>query len=69
MEDVRELVPENLEVDVFEIINAIGDGKKQEALRLMQEFLLTDSAADEKGSVIQLNALLSDQMRGLAITQ
>lgn len=69
LEDVRELVPENLEVDVFEIINAIGDGKKQEALRLMQEFLLTDSAADEKGSVIQLNALLSDQMRGLAITQ
>src|SRR3989344_4332704 len=29
MEDVRELVPENLEVDVFQIINAIGEGKKQ----------------------------------------
>ena len=69
MEDVRELVPENLEVDVFQIMNAIGEGKKQEALGLMQEFLLADSASDEKGAVIQLNALLSDQMRSLAITQ
>ncbi len=69
IEDVRELVPENLEVDAFEIINAIGEGNRQKTFYLMREFLRADSASDEKAAVIQLNALLSDQMRSLAITQ
>jgi DNA polymerase III delta subunit len=69
IEDVQELVPENYEVDVFEIINAIGEGKKQEALSFIQDFLQKETASDEKAGVIQLNALLSDQMRSIAITQ
>lgn len=67
--DVRAVVSENLEVNAFDIINAIGEGKKQRALDLMHKFLRAESAADEKAAVIQLNALLSDQMRSLAITQ
>lgn len=69
IEDVQAIVPENLEVDAFEIINAISEGKKSQALNLMQKFLRADSASDEKTAVIHLNALLSDQMRSLAITQ
>ena len=69
MEDVVELVSENLEIDVFEIINAIGEGKKQQAADLIQKFIKTDVSSDEKSSIIQLNALLSEQMRSLAITQ
>ena len=68
-EDVVAVVPENLEVDAFEIINAIGEGKKQKALDLMQIFLKAETASDEKGGVIKLNALLSDQMRSIAIIQ
>lgn len=69
IEDVKALVSENLEIDVFEIINAVGENKKQVALDLMQKFLEKDAATDEKSAVIQLNALLSDQMRSLSITQ
>lgn len=69
LEDVQAIVSENLEVDAFEIINAIGEGKKQLVMDLMQEFLRADSAGDEKAGILQLNALLSDQMRSLAITQ
>ncbi|MBI3231840.1 MAG: hypothetical protein HYZ51_02040 [Candidatus Doudnabacteria bacterium] len=69
LEDISSIVPQNLEVDVFEIINAIGEDKKQLALDLMQKFLQAVSSSDEKSAVIQLNALLSEQMRSLAIMQ
>lgn len=69
IEDVQAIASENLEVDAFEIINAIGEGKKQLALDLMRSFLEHGSASDEKAGILQLNALLSDQMRSLAIAQ
>lgn len=67
VEDVQAIVPVNLEMDVFEITNAIGEGQKQKTFNLMQQFISQEAAGDEKSAVIQLNALLSEQMRSLAI--
>jgi DNA polymerase III delta subunit len=67
--DVNQLVTENREVDVFSLTNAIADNKKQEALSLLHDFLKEQTGADEKGAVIQLNALLSEQFRNVAMIQ
>jgi DNA polymerase III delta subunit len=67
--DVKELVSENGEVDVFALTNALGDNQKQKALEFLQRFLKEQNAGDEKGSIIQLNALLSEQFRNVAAVQ
>jgi len=67
--DVNELTIENREVDVFDLTNALADNQKQIALDLMGRFLKQQTGADEKGAIIQLNALLSEQFRSVAITQ
>jgi len=67
--DVKELVSENGEVDVFDLTNAIGDNQKQKALEFLHRFLKEQSAGDEKGAIIQLNALLSEQFRNAAAVQ
>ncbi len=68
-QDVAKLVPENLEVDVFDLTNAIADGQKQKAISLLHQFLFSQTGSDEKGGIIQLNALLSEQFRNVAMTQ
>ena len=65
--DVKLLVPENREVDVFEITNSIADRRKSDAMNLMHAFLKNQAGADEKGAVIQLNALLAEQFRNVAM--
>jgi DNA polymerase III delta subunit len=67
--DVKELVNENGEVDVFDLTNAIGGGQKQKALELLHGFLKEQTGSDEKGAIIQLNALLSEQFRNVAAVQ
>jgi len=67
--DVNNLVSENLEIDGFKITNAIGDGRKQEALDLIGHFLSEQTGSDEKGSIIQLSALLAEQFRNVAMVQ
>ena len=67
--DIVQLIPENLEVDVFDLTNAIGDGQKQKAISLLHQFLFFQTGSDEKGAVIQLNALLSEQFRNVSMTQ
>jgi DNA polymerase III delta subunit len=64
-DDVAQLVPESREVDTLQIVNAIGDHKKQEALELTQVFLRADTSADEKSRIIQLSALLAEQFRSI----
>ncbi len=66
---VLDLVPENGEVDVFDLTNAIADNKKQEAMQLLGKFLAAQTGSDEKSGVIQLNALLSEQFRNVAMVQ
>lgn len=66
---VLDLVPENWEVDVFDLTNAIADNQKQKAFELLKGFLKEQNASDEKGAIIQLNALLSEQFRNVAMVQ
>lgn len=67
--DVDLLVAQTGEVDVFSLINAIADNQKQTAMDLMHRFLQGQTTGDEKGSIIQLNALLSEQFRNVAMVQ
>lgn len=67
--DVEMLVPENGETDAFDLVNAIAENRGREALGLLHRFLRDGPAADEKASVIQLNALLSEQFRNIAMVQ
>lgn len=68
-QDVKALAAENGEVDVFELTNAVADGQKLKAVQLLQGFLSLQSGSDEKGSIIQLNALLSEQFRNVLMVQ
>jgi|GEM_PF-737293 len=67
--DILSLVSQNEEVDVFDLTNAIADGNKQKALNLMDRFLRQQTSGEEKGTAIQLNALLAEQFRNVAIVQ
>jgi DNA polymerase III delta subunit len=69
VEVVKELVVENGEVDVFDLTNAIADNNSTRAMELMHKFLKEQTGSDEKGSVIQLNALLGEQFRNVAMLQ
>lgn len=66
---VKDLVPMHEEADVLQIVNAIGENNRQLAFEQMQIFLAEETAADEKGKIIQLNALLSEQFRNVAAVQ
>ncbi len=67
--DVKLLVENNLEIDVFLITNAIGEGDKALAWQLMEKFIILENESEEKGGIIHLNALLSEQMRNLLVIQ
>jgi DNA polymerase III delta subunit len=67
--DVKALISENKSVDVFDLTNAIADNEKEKAMELLHKFLAEQTGSDEKGSVIQLNALLSEQFRNVAAVQ
>jgi DNA polymerase III delta subunit len=43
--------------------------KDKRALELISKFLQEQTASDEKGSIIQLNALLSEQFRNVYMAQ
>ncbi len=68
-EMVKALVPERKEADVLDIVNAIGENDKVKWRNLMEVFLASETSSDEKGKIIQLNALLSEQFRNVAIVQ
>jgi DNA polymerase III delta subunit len=65
--NIRDLVSDNREVDVFEITNSIAEGKKAEAINFMHDFLKNQAGSEEKGAVIQLSALLAEQFRNVAM--
>lgn len=67
--DVEVLVSQDMEADVLKVVNAIGEGRQEEALELVGVFLQQETAGDEKGKIIQLNALLSEQFRNVAAVQ
>ncbi len=68
-EMVNVLVPAQKETDVFDLTNAIGENNRARAYQLLEVFLQTENAVDEKGKIIQLNALLCEQFRNVAMVQ
>ncbi len=68
-DDVIELVSENGEVDALQITNAIAEKNRDESFALIGQFLKQVSSSDEKAGIIQLNALLSEQFRNVAMVQ
>lgn len=68
-EAIKNLVFSNTETDVFELTNAIAENKREKSMVLMQSFLKEQTGSDEKGAIIQLNALLSEQFRNVAMIQ
>lgn len=69
LNDIKELVAENGEVDIFDLTNAIADNNPKKALELLHKFLKEQTGSDEKGSVIKLYALLSEQFRNFVVLQ
>ena len=69
VQDVESLVVKNENADVFDLTNAIADGKKYDALFLTHKLLGLQTGAEEKTAIIQLNALLAEQFRSLAALQ
>jgi DNA polymerase III delta subunit len=67
--DVQLLIEANLEIDAFEITNAIGEGNKSLTLALMAKFIGGENENEEKSGIIHLNALLAEQMRNLLLIQ
>jgi DNA polymerase III delta subunit len=65
--DVDSLVSQNWEIDVLTIVDAIATNQKQRTLSSVGRFL--NRGGDEKSLIIQLNALLSEQFRNIAMTQ
>lgn len=68
-DDIEELVHLETEIDAFKITNAIADGKKKEAMSLIGQFLAYETGSDQKAGIIQLNALLAEQFRNVALAQ
>ncbi len=66
---VQALVETGVQADALEITNAIADSDKLKTIQLIQRFLKDNTSADEKGGIIQLNALLSEQFRNVAMIQ
>lgn len=66
---VEALVTPNIEVAVWDIVNALADKKPRELNDYLQRFLAAADGSDEKTKVIQLNALLAEQFRNVAMIQ
>ncbi len=68
-QDVELLIFRNGETDALSITNAIADKNKILSLELSAKFLSQGTGGDEKSAVIQLNALLAEQFRNVAMLQ
>lgn len=65
---VEELTPKDLAIDLFTLLDLIGNKNKPAAVRMLQQYY-EGSSEDEKALTIRLVALLSDQFRSLLIAQ
>jgi DNA polymerase III delta subunit len=68
-EMVEALVPQSHETEVWDIINAIAEKDKKAVWDELAKFFYQSDGSDEKGKIIQLNALLADQFRSIAMVQ
>ncbi|HMQ01649.1 MAG TPA: hypothetical protein PKD79_01090 [Candidatus Doudnabacteria bacterium] len=65
---VEELTAQDLNIDLFALLNFIGAKNKQQATKLLQNYF-ENTGEDEKTSTIRLVALLSDQLRSMLIVK
>lgn len=63
---VEELTPQDLAIDLFTLLDLIGNKNKPAAVKLLQQYY-DGSSDDDKVLTIRLVALLSDQFRSLLI--
>jgi DNA polymerase III delta subunit len=66
--DIRDLVSENLDENIFKITNAIGDKNRVLSIRYLTDYM-DRLAGDEKAKVISLSGLLAEQFRNILIVQ
>ena len=65
---VKELTPQDLNIDMFKLLDHIANHQKPQAVNLIQRYYESTSE-DEKALTIRLVALLSDQLRNLLLTK
>ncbi len=65
---VKELTPQDLNIDMFKLLDNIANHQKSQAVNLIQRYYESTSE-DEKALTIRLVALLSDQMRNLLLAK
>lgn len=68
VEMVQELTPQDLNIDLFKLLDNIANHQKPQAMALLQRYYESTSE-DEKALTIRLIALLSDQLRNLLLTK
>lgn len=66
-EMVFELTPQDLDTDMFALLDHIAGGRKSQAIEMLHQYY-SGGGEDEKTQTIRLVALLSDQLRSLLIT-
>lgn len=66
VEMVHELVQPITAINIFDLLDAIGNQQKPRALQLLNNFF-DASDSDEKAKTIQLTALLADQLRNILL--
>ncbi len=67
-EMVEELTPQDMSIDLFSLLDQIGNRNKSGAIQLLEQYYET-TTEDSKGATIKLVALLSDQLRSLLLTK
>ncbi len=68
-EDVENLVGENIDDNIFQITNAIGDKNRAQTTKLLIDYLDRIAEGDDKSKIIGLSALLADQLRNILLVQ
>lgn len=63
--DVDALIAESYDQDIFIVTNAIADRKQSAAMKAISDFLERVPGADEKSKIINLSAILAEQLRGM----
>ncbi|QQS23076.1 hypothetical protein IPM19_00715 [bacterium] len=65
---VEELTPKDLAIDLFALLDSIGQKNKPAVVRLLQQYY-DSSSEDDKTLTIRLSALLADQLRSIMIVK
>ncbi len=63
--DIDALVAESFDQDIFTVTNTIADRKQSQAMQAIQNFLERIPGNDEKSKIINLSAILAEQLRGM----